>query len=112
MYLPFVMAVYSLLMGGDVMGTVLGILVGHFYYVGKEVFGRQNPTFARLFQAPAALQRLVGHPGQLKGGQSVTTGAGFTMHAPKRPFAKQEAKEEEGQRFRAFAGSGNKLGSE
>lgn len=110
MYLPFVLAVYSLLMGGDVVGTVLGILVGHFYYVGKEVFGRQHPAFARMLQAPALLKRLVGKPGQLGPGESVTTGAGFTMHAPKNPIRKQETSE--GSAFRAFSGSGNKLGSE
>jgi hypothetical protein len=110
-YLSGVMAIYSLVMGGDVLGTLMGIFVGHFFYFGKEILGRQNPRLLRAFEAPPLLRRLVGNIGKLAPGQTVTKGEGYTVHAPSRPYAKPK----EGTTaaaFRPFSGSANKLGSE
>lgn len=109
-YLPGVMAIYSLVMGGDVLGTIMGIFVGHFFYFGKEILGRQNPRVLRFFEAPPLLRKLVGNIGKLAPGQTVSKGEGYTVYAPNRPYAKP--KEEAPATFKPFSGSGSKLGAE
>lgn len=106
-YLPFVMAAADLVMGGNVMGALLGILVGHTYYFTKEIMGIHAPL-----QAPRWLDRFVRQP-RLAPGESMANSAGFTMQAPKNPLHAKKTDTDSGTiKFRPFAGQANKLGSE
>lgn len=104
------MAAFDLVAGGNVMGTLLGIFVGHLYYFGREIQGRSSPGLQRLFDAPRWVSRLVGQPAYVKPGETVSSAAGFTMHAPANPL--RAGKPEAAARFRPFTGTAKKLGSD
>jgi hypothetical protein len=112
MYLPFAMALFDMVVGGNIVGTLMGIVVGHLYYFLKEIYGRQqNTRVARFFEAPKILQRLVRQPGYAPG-SSVSSAAGFTMYTPKNPMKKGTSEENVAPQFKPFTGSGKKLGAD
>lgn len=55
MYLPAVMAAFDFITDGNALGTLCGIVVGHFWFVLSEVYGSRNPRIHRLLEAPKFL---------------------------------------------------------
>jgi len=60
-YLPWVLAVFSLLLGGNIQDHLMGITVGHVYYFFSDVYP-VLPTSKgfRLFRTPHVLKLLCG----------------------------------------------------
>lgn len=112
-YLPGAMALYTLVMGGDVMGVLMGIFVGHLYYFSKEILARRNAKILKVLEAPSFIRRLVGQPGRMAPGSVLTKSEGFTVQAPRNPAVDAGTKNETeaATKFRPFSGSGKKLGS-
>lgn len=54
-FLPLVMAGFEFLLGGDFVGVILGIVVGHVYYFVKEIYSRTNPFVLRYLEPPSFL---------------------------------------------------------
>ena len=64
MYLPWVMLGFSFIVGDDVMRDLLGILVGHVYYILQEVLPTAESPLKgyRLLQTPNWLYRFLQLP--------------------------------------------------
>lgn len=55
MYLPAVVAAFDFITDGNALGTLCGIVVGHFWFILSEVYGLRNPRIHRLLEAPQFL---------------------------------------------------------
>lgn len=53
------MAAFDFVVGGNVMGTLIGIVVGHIYYFSKEIYARKNPAILKYLQAPQFLYEIL-----------------------------------------------------
>merc|ERR1712018_508888 len=56
-YLPYVFMLFSLVLGGEVMSDLVGIIVGHLYYFIEDVFPHQEGGF-RILHTPDFLKRI------------------------------------------------------
>ncbi|MES1916197.1 MAG: hypothetical protein MHM6MM_008041 [Cercozoa sp. M6MM] len=57
-WLPWVMVLFSLSLGGSIAADLVGIAVGHLYYYLQDVYPNMTPSRRRLLKTPAVLRRL------------------------------------------------------
>lgn len=113
-YLSLVLLGYSFISGGDFIGVIMGIVVGHTYWFLREVWSRRNPNILRWLQAPSWLDLMV-NSGRLGKSEEkreiVKSSSGYSVYIPKERSQQQE-KETKQQGFSSFSGKGNRIGNE
>lgn len=128
-YLPLVLLGYSFVSGGDFIGVLMGIIVGHIYWFVKEIWSRRNPRVIEWLRAPKWLELAVnsGRIGrgfkrgnQNEKGETMTKNSfgesrgGYSVHVPKQRMQDQQENafsilDQKG--FSSFSGKGNRVGN-
>lgn len=109
LYLPLVLGILEFLLAGDLFGPLLGILVGHTYYILSTVYAERDPRWRARLKAPQWLASLV--PRYAPTGQNATGGfRGYTVQRPRGDPAGDAASAAASSSFRVFSGKGQKLG--
>eukprot|EP00477_Mikrocytos_mackini_P000818 GAHX01000876.1.p1 GENE.GAHX01000876.1~~GAHX01000876.1.p1 ORF type:complete len:212 (+),score=12.73 GAHX01000876.1:35-670(+) len=57
---PFVILLFYFIVGNNLKGELLGILVGHSYYFSYFVYHKLNPRKTELLRAPNAMRNRIG----------------------------------------------------
>eukprot|EP00741_Cyanophora_paradoxa_P004805 tig00000829_g4662.t1 len=85
-YFPWVLVLFSLLMGGDPILDLMGIAVGHLYYFFADVVPTQ-PNGLRLIKTPSFIRERIGT--SFTGSNSATQGGAYAGAQQRAPAQQQ-----------------------
>ena len=109
MYLPWVLLVFNMAMGGSPLMLLIGIAVGHMYYFLDVVYPSQNGG-RKVLVTPTIIQNLVGPEANVQGLSGAIPNAGNTARTAGASFGGPISNDNV--RQRTSWGKGYKLGSE